>query len=92
VLEVVWNHQRTVGFGTGPKKMSEHFCYLALHRAHVNLGFNYGAELPDPNGLLGGPGARVRAMRLTSTEQLADPAVRVLIEAATRHRVPPMTT
>jgi hypothetical protein len=26
----------------------------------VNLGFNYGAELPDPEGLLQGPGKLMR--------------------------------
>src|SRR3712207_8655803 len=54
VVEIVWVHQGTVGWGTGPRKMTEHFCYLTLHRRHVNLGFYYGAELPDPHGLLGG--------------------------------------
>ncbi len=55
VVEVPWPRQRVVGYGVGPRKMSEHFCYLAIHKAHVNLGFNYGAELPDPDELLQGP-------------------------------------
>jgi hypothetical protein len=56
VVRVVWPHQKTVGYGVGPKKMSEHYAYLAVHARHVNLGCNYGAHLDD-GGLLG---ARVR--------------------------------
>jgi hypothetical protein len=29
ITEVPWSHQKTVGYGVGPRKMSEHFCYLA---------------------------------------------------------------
>ena len=28
-VEVVWQHQKTAGYGTGPKKMTEHFIWLA---------------------------------------------------------------
>jgi hypothetical protein len=48
VTEVPWVVQKTVGYGVGPKKMSEHFCYIAPHSKHVNLGFFYGADLDDP--------------------------------------------
>ena len=48
VVEVPWQRQNVAGYGIGPKKMSKHFCYIALHKGHVNLGFNQGAELPDP--------------------------------------------
>ena len=30
-VRVVWPHQKTVGHGVGPKKMSEHYAYLAVH-------------------------------------------------------------
>jgi hypothetical protein len=33
----------TTLYGVGPKKMSEHYAYLAVHPRHVNLGCNYGA-------------------------------------------------
>jgi hypothetical protein len=28
-VEVPWPSQRVAGYGVGPKKMTEHFCYLA---------------------------------------------------------------
>jgi len=87
VVEVVWERQGTVGYGVGPKKMSEHYCYLALHRAHVNLGFNRGAILPDPAGLLGGPGASLRHTRLASVEDLDRPELADLLRAARGERL-----
>ena len=88
VVEVPWPTQRVAGYGVGPKKMSEHFCYIAAHRDHVNLGFYYGAELPDPEGLLQGPGKRLRHIPLASTAELERPAVRHLVHAASTHRMP----
>ncbi len=88
VVRVVWPHQRTVGYGVGPKKMSEHFCYIALHRGHVNLGFNYGAELPDPDGLLAWPGKLLRHVPIRRPAELNHLAMRRLLEAATTHRMP----
>ena len=87
VVEVPWPRQNVVGYGVGPKKMSEHFCYVAFHRDHVNLGFNQGAELPDPDGLLGGPGKTPRHTRIAAPEDAEDPALRRLLEAAKDHRL-----
>ncbi len=88
VVEVPWPRQRVIGYGVGPKKMSEHFCYVAVHRDHVNLGFNYGAELPDPGGLLRGPGKLLRHTRIDQPEDLSNPALRRLLEVASTHRMP----
>jgi hypothetical protein len=46
-VEVVW---KIAGFGVGPKKMSEHYAYIAVQGSHVNLGFYYGASMSDPSG------------------------------------------
>ena len=87
VVEVPWPRQNVVGYGVGPKKMSEHFCYIALYDDQVNLGFNQGAELPDPEGLLEGLGKMLRHTKIAEPEDLEDPAVRRLLEAARDHRV-----
>ena len=86
VVEVPWPRQNVVGYGVGPKKMSEHFCYLAFHGDHVNLGFNQGAELPDPEGLLGGPGKTLRHVKIAALKDLENPALRELLETAKAHR------
>ena len=91
-VEVVWEKQKTVGYGTGAKKMSEQFSWLAPASKHVTFGFYYGAELPDPEGLLEGTGKLLRHVKIKSEQDLAKPALRELLERAIRHRVPPPKT
>ena len=88
VVEVAGLRQRVIGYGVGPKKMSEHFCCVAVHKDHVNLGFNYGAELSDPEGLLQGPGKLMRHTQVKEPEDLSHPALRRLLEVASTHRMP----
>lgn len=88
-VEVVWPRQRIAGYGTGPKKASEQFCWLAPHTKHVVFGFYYGTELPDPEGILEGTGRTMRHVKIRRPEDLDVPALRNLIEIATTHRVPP---
>ena len=88
-VEVVWPQQGTAGYGTGPKKMSEQFCWIGPQTRHVVLGFYYGAELPDPDGILDGTGKSMRHAKIRRPEDLERAALRDLIAVATTHRVPP---
>ncbi len=88
VVEVAWVQQKNIGFGTGIKKKTEHFCWLMPATKHVTLGFNYGAELPDPSHLLEGTGKLFRHVKISSAEQLKDPALIELLRFATTYRVP----
>ena len=88
-IEVVWERQKIAGYGTGPKKMTEHFSWIQPAKKHVTLGFNYGAELPDPNALLEGTGKMFRHVKVRSQLQLEDQALTDLLTYATSHRVPP---
>ena len=85
VVEVPWPKQKIIGYGVGPKKMSEHFCYIAIFKTRLNLGFFYGAELPDPDHLLEGTGKLLRHIKISVPEQVENPAVRALVEAASRY-------
>lgn len=85
VIEVVWLRQKIAGYGIGPKKMSEQFCYIAPYKNHVNLGFYYGSDLTDPTSLLGGAGKNLRHIKLTRPDQLQDPALLALIQSASTH-------
>lgn len=95
-VEVVWPRQRSIGWGTGPKKFTEQFAYLMPFKGHVTLGFYRGGELPDPDGLLPSSGGRqvsgtlaMRSLRIASLDDVRRPALRALVEASTRHGVPP---
>jgi len=85
VTEVPWAQQKIAGYGVGVKKMSEHFCYIAPYEKHVNLGFNYGADLDDPHELLEGGGKLLRHIKIRSLDELDNPAIRKLIEDASKH-------
>lgn len=90
-VEVVWPKQGSVGWGIGPKKFSEQFAYFMPFAKHVTLGFYYGGELPDPEGLLGAGGRQVggklsmRSLKITDANDVRRPALRALVEAAARH-------
>src|SRR5262249_28761746 len=51
-------------------RWTDGFCHIVVYRNHVNLGFNKGAQLPDPNGLLEGTGKMIRHLRITSADDL----------------------
>lgn len=87
VVEVAWIRQKNIGFGTGPKKRTEHFCWLMPAKNHITLGFNYGSELPDPKEMLEGTGKLYRHYKIKSAEDLKNPNLRELIRVATTYRV-----
>ena len=85
-VEVVWPKHKIASFGTGPKKMTEHYAYIAVQDSHVNLGFYYGASLPDPSGLLEGTGKKLRHVKVRDTSSSNNPALTALLRAAIADR------
>jgi hypothetical protein len=86
VVEVAWPRQRIASFGIGPKKMSEHYAYIAVHASHVNLGFYHGAALTDRAGLLEGTGKRLRHVKIQDVAAARHPAVVALLRQAIADR------
>ena len=60
------------------------FAYVNAFRAHVNVGFFRGAELPDPTGLLEGTGRFMRHVKLRPRALADAAALERLIAAAYR--------
>jgi hypothetical protein len=60
------------------------FGYVNAFRAHVNVGFFFGAMLDDPAGLLEGTGKRMRHVKLRWAQQVNAVALSELIAAAYR--------
>ncbi len=85
ITEVPWARQKIAGYGVGPKKMSQHFCYIAPFKKHLNLGFMYGAHLPDPQHLLAGQGADLRHVKIRNRSDLERESLRELIDEASRY-------
>ena len=61
---------------------SDAFAFTTTHANWVNLGFNFGALLPDPHRLLRGEGKWIRHVRISQAADLNAPGVRELIRAA----------
>ena len=69
-------------YGIGPKKMSEHYAYIAPQSNYVNLGFYHGVALKDLAGLLEGAGKRLRHIKIKSVADVARKELLSLLEAA----------
>lgn len=63
-------------------KQGQGFIHIATYAQHVNLGFDRGKELDDPDELLKGTGKLIRHIRLTSIADVKQKAVIRLIEQA----------
>lgn len=77
--EVLWIKQKNIGFGTGQKKKTEHFCWIMLASKHVSIAFNYGAELPDSKNILEGIGKLFRHIKVKSNSDLSNPDLIALL-------------
>lgn len=85
-VEVVWPKQIIASFGVGPKKMSEHYAYVAVQGAHVNLGFYHGTSLTDPEGLLEGTGNELGHVKLRDVSSARSDAIAFLLRQAIAER------
>ncbi|MCB1552401.1 MAG: DUF1801 domain-containing protein [Xanthomonadales bacterium] len=79
---MAWPRLKIISFGFGPKKMSQHYAYLALHKRHVNLGFYQGARLAAAPGVLEGTGKLLRHVKIETAEAAKHPGLKTLIVAA----------
>ncbi|MGE0687460.1 MAG: DUF1801 domain-containing protein [Dehalococcoidia bacterium] len=76
VLEVIHDGAPTACVGDAA------FAYVNAFKAHVNVGFFWGAALADPAGLLEGSGKRMRHVKLRPGGAIDSAALADLIEAA----------
>jgi hypothetical protein len=70
-----------IGYGTSDR-LSDGIFHIAVYSGHVNLGFNDGASLADPKGILLGNGNRIRHIRFKTETDLTRPDVRAYIRRA----------
>lgn len=70
-------------------KLKHAFCHIPVYSNHINLGFNMGADLNDPDGILSGSGKKIRHTSIRESSDLSHPAIaRLLADAvllAERH-------
>ena len=63
-------------------RVSDDFCYISVHRRHVNLGFQRGSLRQDPRGFLKGDGPWMRHIQIKSPEDLDRAEIRPFLRAA----------
>jgi hypothetical protein len=88
VESLVNGYAVAIGFSFTGKPLKDGFCHIATYSTHVNLGFNRGALLPDPNRVLKGDGKTIRHLTMRNAQDLESPFLKrylqTAIEQATR--------
>jgi Domain of unknown function (DU1801) len=81
--EYIYDAYNAVAMGFGPtERLKDGICHIAVYAKHVNLGFNRGATLDDPEGLLVGSGKWTRHITISGIADLARPEIRVYLRRA----------
>ena len=62
--------------------MGQAFVHIATYAKHVNLGFNQGTLLNDPDAILKGTGKLIRHVRIEKLHDVNKKALASLISAA----------
>ncbi|HKD09994.1 MAG TPA: DUF1801 domain-containing protein [Bryobacteraceae bacterium] len=71
-----------IAFSFTGKPIKDGFCHVVTYSSHVNLGFNQGASLPDPDRVLAGNGKSIRHVTFHSEEDLNRPFIRRYLDVA----------
>lgn len=69
------------------EKLSDAFCILPIYTNHLNLGFNKGTLLKDPNKLLTGTGNLIRHIDVNNPSDYRNPKVKALIKEAIKFAI-----
>jgi hypothetical protein len=70
-----------IGYGTSDR-LRDGILHVAVYSKHVNLGFNDGATLADPKGILQGTGNRIRHITIKTKDDIQRPELRAYIRRA----------
>jgi hypothetical protein len=82
-FENIYDAYSAVAIGYGfSERLSDGVVHIAVYSKHVNLGFNHGASLADPKGILKGTGNRIRHLTIRVDADLAKPELRSYVRRA----------
>jgi len=81
--ENIYDAYSAVAIGYGPTdRLRDGVFHIAVYARHVNLGFNDGATLDDPLGILKGTGNQIRHITIQTPADLERPEIRSYIRRA----------
>src|SRR6266566_7564765 len=75
-----------IGYGTSDR-LRDGIFHIAVYAKHINLGFNDGATLNDPKGILQGAGNRIRHITIKTPEDIKRPEIRAYIRRARKKAI-----
>ena len=70
-----------IGYGASDR-LRDGIFHIAVYSKHVNLGFNDGATLDDPKGILEGSGNQIRHIKIKTPQDVKRPEIRAYIRRA----------
>jgi hypothetical protein len=76
-----------IGYGTSDR-LRDGIFHIAVYAKAVNLGFNDGATLDDPKGILLGSGSRIRHLTMRTADDLKRPEFDLIFGARARKHWP----
>ena len=82
-------HALTAVFSVS-EKLADAFCMIPIYTNHLNLGFNKGTLLKDPEKLLTGTGNLIRHIDIQCKADYRNPGVKALILEAYRFAIADM--
>ena len=81
--ENIYDAYSAVAIGYGPTdRVSDGIFHIAVYAKGVNLGFNQGATLADPDGILAGNGKQIRHIKIKTPSDLTRPEIRAYMRRA----------
>ncbi len=80
--ELLYHTHALTSVFTISEKLSDAFCMIPIYTNHLNLGFNKGTLLADPQKLLSGTGKLIRHIPIEKPSDYRNENVRALIVAA----------
>jgi len=81
--ENIYDAYSAVAIGYGPTdRLRDGVFHIAVYARGVNLGFNDGARLDDPLGILKGTGKQIRHISIKTPADLERPELRAYIKRA----------
>ena len=78
--ELLYHSHALTSVYTLSDKLKDAFCHIAIYSKHINLGFNSGALLDDPAGILEGTGTKIRHITLRNRDGLDRAEVTHMLE------------
>lgn len=88
--ELLYHTHALTSVYTISEKLSDAYCMIPIYTKHLNLGFNKGTLLKDPNKLLEGTGKLIRHIPIEKASDYRNAKVKKLIKEAIKFAIDDM--